>query len=99
MSYQLYDEDGYIGDFATNKGAYDYLTYLKGLDNPDIERIVNHGVDVVPEAIVETLENIQVPDGPMEETHKNFIFMLKKCSGIAVISDGLNDDLEDLPEE
>jgi hypothetical protein len=95
MSFCIYDENGYVGDFATTKGTRDYLVYVRGLDIPETLQFVLEGWDVIPEAILEEFEKINPPEGLIKETHDNFLSLLKKCSGIVVLSDGISDDLED----
>lgn len=95
MSYQVYDEDGFVGDFATNKGAVDYLSFIRGQEIPELMQLVSEGFDLIPEAIKEELEKVSPPEGLLMDTHKNFLSLLDKCKGIVIISDGINDDLED----
>jgi len=98
MSYQVYDEDGYKGDFATSKGGYDYLSYLRGLSIEEITHFLEEGYDTVPEAIYEAIRLVDPPDGLIKTTHENFLELLPKCNGIVIVSDGMNDDLEDIEE-
>jgi hypothetical protein len=95
MSYQIYDENGYVADFGTTRGTHDYLAYLRGLDREELMQFVNEGFDIVPEALEENLEDINPPKGDLYTTHENFLNTLSKCKGIVILSDGLNDDLED----
>lgn len=99
MSYQVYDEDGFVGDFATTKGAYDYLSYIRGQEVEELAQLVNEGFDTVPEAIKEELEKISPPEGLLMDTHENFLKLLDKCKGVVIISDGVNDNLDDAEEE
>jgi hypothetical protein len=94
MSNQVYDVDGFVDDFATNKGTTDYFNYLRGLNDPYLEKFVEEGWDLVPEALLETLEELDPPRGEIKEVHEKFKESLMKCSGIVIISDGLNDDLD-----
>lgn len=99
MSYQVYDEFGFKGDFATNKGGYDYLSFLRGLQLADLEKFIEQGFDLVPEAILEVLQEVNPPAGLIEETHNNFMKLLSLCEGMVIVSDGLNDDLDDEVKE
>lgn len=94
MSNQVYDENGFVGDFATNKGTYEYLSYLRGLQIDEIEKLIEQGFDVIPEAVLEILSEVNPPAGLIKETHDNFLLLLKECKGVVIISDGLNEDLE-----
>lgn len=99
MSLQIYDENGYVGDFATTKGAFDYLTYLRGLEQEELAQFLTEGFDLVPEALLEVLEITSVPEGALSDTHANFLSTLRQCEGIVILSDGISDDLEDAEEE
>jgi len=88
MGFCLHDEDGYVADFATVKGAYDYLTYLRGLQIPELEEFAEAGFFIVPEALLEILSEVEVPEGPMQSTHESFLESLPKCKGIVIIWDG-----------
>jgi len=95
MSFQIYDEDGYVGDFGTTKGTRDYLSYLRGLDREYLKAFLSEGWDVIPEALLEDLQEVDPPAGVLKETHENFLDLLEKCKGIVVLTDGISDDLED----
>jgi hypothetical protein len=95
MTFYVYDEDGYKGDFGTNKGAHDYMAYLFGLDREELEDFTRDGYDISPEALLESLKDVNPPKGDITSTHENFLSILEKCKGIVILSNGLNDDLED----
>lgn len=95
MGFYLYDEDGYVDDFATIKGANDLFTYLKGLDIPGLRKLVNDGWDVYPEALLEELEEVNPPAGEVKDTLDIFKENLKKCKGIVIISDQINEGIEE----
>ena len=96
MSNMCFDENGYVGDFATNKGQTDFFAYLKGLDDPDLEEFINEGSYLIPEALLEVLGKYDPPRGEIKETMDNFKELLPKCKGIVIISDGLNDGKEQM---
>ena len=98
MGYYLYDENGYVDDFATTKGASDLMAFLKGLEIPGLQKLVEEGWDLIPEAILEELEDVNPPAGEVKDTLDIFKKNLKKCKGIVIISDGLNDGLAQLEE-
>lgn len=99
MSFQVYDERGFRADFATNTGTHNYFSYLRGLSIEALNQLVEEGYDVVPAAILETLSEVSVPEGDLKITHENFLKTLESCKGVVIISDGINDDLEDAEEE
>lgn len=98
MSYQVYDENGYVGDFATTKGLDDFMKWLQSTEDDDLIDFAENAIYIVPEALAETLVQYQPPLGDIRKTYDNFLELLPKCEGIVMISDGLNDDLEDLEE-
>lgn len=98
MSFQVYDERGFQGDFATNTGTYNYFSYLRGLNIDPLKQLIEEGYDVVPAAILETLSEVKMPEGDLKVTHENFLETLELCKGIVIISDGINDDMEDAEE-
>ena len=93
MSYQLYDENGYVDDLATTKGLNDMLSYLRGLDKPGLRKLLEEGWDLIPEAILEEFGDIDPPAGEIKDTIDKLKENLKKCVGIVIFSDGLNDGL------
>jgi hypothetical protein len=99
MSYQLYDENGFVADLATTKGLNDMLAYLRGLDIPGLNKLIQEGWDLIPEAILEELEEyVDPPAGEIKDTLDILKKNLKKCVGIVIFSDGLNDGLAALEE-
>lgn len=98
MSYQVYDENGYVGDFATTKGLNDFMKWLLSIDDEEIIVFAEESLSVYPEALMEALASQDPPLGDIEKTYANFLELLPKCKGVVIISDGLNDDLEDYEE-
>ena len=98
MSYQVYDENGYVGDFATTKGMHDYMNWLRTTGDDDLGDFADNAIWIHPEALGEVLMDYIPPVGDIQKTNDNFISLLPQCSGIVMISDGLNDDLEDEEE-
>ena len=99
MAYQLYDENGFVSDLATTKGLNDMLAYLKGLNIPGLNKLIQEGWDLIPEAILEEFEEyVDPPAGEVKDTIDALKKNLKKCIGIVIFSDGLNDGLAALEE-
>lgn len=96
MSYQVYDENGYVGDFATTKGMDDFMKWLSSTGDDDLEIFAETSIHIYPMAIKESLAAYDPPLGDIQETYDNFMELLPKCQGIVMISDGLNDDLEEV---
>ena len=96
MGFYLYDENGYVDDLGTTKGVYDLMTYLKGLDIEGLKRFIEEGWDIVPEALAEELEAVDPPAGEVKDTLDILRENLYKCKGIAIISDGLNEGVENV---
>jgi len=92
MTYQLYDENGFIADVGTTKGLSDLWAYLRGLDVPDLDAFIENAWDLVPEAIAEAFEKLDPPVGDIKDTIDALIVSLYQAKGIAIISDGLNED-------
>jgi hypothetical protein len=99
MSYQVYDENGYVGDFATTKGYEDFVNWCNGLQEEEIQDFITDGMSIHPLVLHEVLADYDPPLGDIKKTYDNFLKLLLECSGIVIVSDGLNDDLEDLEEE
>ena len=95
MSYFVYDENGYVGDFATTKGLNDFMKWCESIPDIDLQDFVEKGMAIFPLALRETLREYDPPLGEIKKTYDNFIELLPKCKGIVMISDGINDDLED----
>ena len=91
MAYQLYDENGYVDDLATTKGLNDLLAYLKSTDTPGLNQLIQEGWDLIPEAILEEMEDLEPPAGEVKDTLDQLKKNLKKCVGIVIFSDGLNE--------
>lgn len=99
MAYQLYDENGYVDDLATTKGLNDMLAYLRGLDIPGLYKLIDEGWDLIPEAILEEFEEyVDPPIGEVKDTIDILKKNLKKCKGIVIFSDGLNEALDKVEE-
>jgi len=95
MSYQIYDENGYVGDFATTKGLTDFMKWCESTDDVDLINFYKDGMYIYPEALKESLELYDPPVGDIKKTYDNFLDLLPKCKGIVIVSDGANDDLEE----
>jgi hypothetical protein len=98
MSYQVYDENGYVGDFATTKGFNDFMEWCKSTEDVELIQFAENGIYIFPEAIKESLEKYDPPLGDIRKTYDDFLALLPRCEGVVMISDGLNDDLEDYAE-
>lgn len=95
MSYCIYDENGYVGDFATTKGLDDFMRWCRSVEDIDLQEFANDGMYIFPEALKESLEIYDPPTGDIKKTYDNFLQLLSKCSGIVIVSNGANDDLEE----
>lgn len=95
MSYQVYDESGYVGDFATTKGLDDFMKWCETLEDIEIRDFAENASYIYPEALQEAFEAYDPPAGDIQKTYENFLSLLPKCKGIVIISDGINEDLED----
>ncbi len=98
MSYYVYDENGYVGDFATTKGLNDFMKWAESTEDGELVALAENAMYIFPMAIKESLEAFDPPLGEIKDTYDNFLELLPKCQGIVIISDGLNDDLEDYAE-
>ena len=95
MSYQVYDENGYVGDFATTRGLNDFMRWCESTSDEDLIEFAKEGMYIYPEALKESLELYDPPVGDIKKTYDNFLDLLPKCKGIVIVSDGANDDLEE----
>jgi len=93
MSYQVYDENGYVGDFATTRGLNDFMGWCRSTNDEDLIEFAKEGMYIYPLALYETLVDYEPPAGDLKKTYDNFMSLLPKCKGIVIISDGANDDL------
>jgi serine/threonine protein phosphatase PrpC len=98
MSYQVYDENGYIGDFATTKGFDDFMKWCESTEDDEIVSFAQNAMSIYPMALDEALDDFAPPLGDLKKTYDNFRELLPKCESIVMVSDGLNDDLEDEEE-
>jgi hypothetical protein len=98
MSYHVYDENGYVGDFATTKGLRDFMEWCKSLDDIEIQGFTEDAMYIFPLALKESLDEFDPPLGDIKKTYDNFMDLLPKCKGIVMISDGANDDLDQIEE-
>lgn len=96
MSYQVYDEGGYVGDFATTKGMDDFMKWLEVTGDEEIISFALNAVYIFPMALKEALESHDPPEGDLKKTYDNLMELLSKCKGVVMVSDGLNDDLEEV---
>jgi hypothetical protein len=95
MSYQVYDENGYVGDFASTKGLDEFMKWLSTTDDDELVVFSENSIYIFPMALKEVLEEYDPPAGDIKLTYDNFMELLPKCQGLVMISDGLNDDLEE----
>ena len=98
MSYQVYDENGYVGDFATTKGLDDFMKWCESTNDVDLIEFSKEGMYIYPLALYEILAEYDPPLGDLRKTYDNFLELLPKCKGIVIVSDGANDKLEDEEE-
>jgi hypothetical protein len=96
MSYYVYDENGYVGDFATTKGLDDFMKWCETIEDIEVREFAENASHIHPEALHESFEVYDPPEGDIKKTYDNFLSILPKCKGIVIVSDGVN---EDLPEE
>ena len=99
MSYYVYDENGYVGDFATTKGLSEFMKWCESIEDIEIRDFAENGMYIYPMALYESLEVVDPPAGDIQKTYDNFMDLLPSCTGIVMISDGANDDLPDSEEE
>jgi hypothetical protein len=95
----VYDENGFVGDFATTKGLNDFMRWCESTEDIELKELAETGMYIFPMAIKESLEEFDPPIGDIKKTYDNFLKVLSKCSGIVIISDGANDDLGEIEEE
>ena len=91
MSYSLYDIGGWVGDIATSKGLADLTERMK--KEKTVSSLFHFGWTSEPEKIAHALSKITVRKRDVKLTVDNLIDLLNKCKEVAVISDGLNDNL------
>ena len=88
MSFQLYDEKGYVADLGTTTGLLDMASAVKERELPEVIRLLDEGFhDDVAELLWELLD---IDDARLAALKEG----LRKCVGEAVISDGIVDEDE-----
>jgi len=99
VGYCAYDVNGYVGDIGTATGLFDFMRWCAGTEDFELINFSEEGKAIVPEALLEALQMYEPPKGDIKEVYDALLMVLPKCKEIVVISDGLNDDLEDFMEE
>jgi len=93
MSYQIYDVNGFASDLSTTLGLQEYTDWAETLNDPMLNSFIEEGTTETPALLAEVLDEYDPDDADVASVHENLINALRKCNGIAIISDGLNDDL------
>jgi hypothetical protein len=96
MSYYIYDENGYVGDFATTKGLDDFMKWCEGVEDIDVSGFAEEGMSVYPDALKESLELYDPPEGDIKKTYDNLLKLIPECQGVVIISDGSNSEVEEV---
>lgn len=89
MSYYLFDVNGYVGDLASIRGLRELREVLSE-KGKEIDVFLDEGCSEKLLVLREELLSIDKPDNKdVASTLKNLLFLIKKCTDIAIISDGL----------
>ena len=95
MSYQIYDANGFVCDFASGGGLRDLFGYLRQQKNSDIKRLAHDGEIEITNEIKTEIKNIKPPtDTTIASTLNILQSAATKCEEILIISDGMTNDNE-----
>lgn len=86
MGFYVYDANGYVGDAGTNTGWVSLCDYLVKSDNPVARNLAEFGWSEVGD-----IDDINPPSysETVAATLANLKVMVKKCSDVVIISDGV----------
>lgn len=93
MSYQLYDVNGYVGDLATTSGLQELREFVEKTDNEVVFAFLRIGAGLMTKELIDGIKNLKPREANVRETVENLAKMIGSCRLIAIISDGLNEDM------
>ncbi len=102
MSFSIYDVNGFVGDFATTTGLSELSRFIEeqeGQSMEDAKGFLQMGGALITNDLIDGFRIAAPRKDTIRETVTNLVELLEKCDTVAIISDGLNDDLQDLEEE
>lgn len=80
MSYQIYDEKGYVGDLCSNNGLNELIAAAK--NSPALSPLFKDGSIELDDAVKKSISEIDVP------ALDNLKELIAKCGEVAIITDG-----------
>ena len=88
MSYQLYDENGYVADLASNRGFMDMVSRVGTLDSaPALKEFFSQGYTSQAEEVAKEVEMvIPLVQGDVQETLRGLLQGLQQVQDIAIIT-------------
>jgi hypothetical protein len=90
MTYFVCDSDGFVGDLATTRGLEDLMVALgtEGIYGD----LFDNGCTEDLESLITALESASSTDNYVDSTIKNLLGLVKKCSDIIIITDGVESE-------
>jgi hypothetical protein len=99
MSFAIYDVNGFVGDLATNTGMAELARFIEAQEEmPDAKEFIKKGAALITDFLVGDFQDMEPKKETVQQTITNFLELVEKADTVVIISDGLNDDLEDLDE-
>jgi len=93
MSYAVYDANGYVGDMASGGGLKELREHAVTTDNEALKTFVDDGY-ADPDTLAKAI-TLPVGESELGDTLKNLKELAGKCELIMIISNGIEDDVDE----
>lgn len=97
MTFEVYDSDGYIDDFAPNLAWYNFAEWC-AKQGGNLALLADEGYCSNRDALLKELKAARPDDEDIDATRKRLIELAAKCADIVIVSEGPEDG-EDGGEE
>lgn len=95
MSYSLYDTKGYVDDLATTTGLRELAEFARANGDRHVIAFFDLGASLITDEFVSGLVALSKKKGDplVKNTLDDLIEAVGRCNLVAIISDGVNDNL------
>jgi len=85
MTLYIYDQNGYVGDLASQNGYNEMVSFIAD----KVPQLFDDGYHDNPAEVVKALEGVSSSNQDINATIDNLRELAKKCKGSILITDGV----------
>ena len=96
MGYYLYDSKGFVGDLGSAGTLKKFDAWVQGNGGPWLKGLLAEGTALVFDDFRTELQAMGLPESPayLRAFAENIFDLIPKCDVIAIISEGLEEEVE-----